>query len=43
MRPAGTWQENVNQVIGPAPIVNRKDTSYINNNQNRNNNNNYSN
>ena len=30
MRPPGTWQENVNQVIGTAPIVARKDTSYIN-------------
>ena len=30
MRPPGTWQENVNPVIGPAPSVARKDTSYIN-------------
>ena len=30
MRPAGTWQNNVSQVMGPAPVVARKDTSYIN-------------
>ena len=30
MRPAGTWQSNVAQVMGPAPVVARKDTSYIN-------------
>ena len=31
MKPAGTLQENVNTVIGPAPIVPQKNTSYINN------------
>ena len=35
MRPTGTWQENVNQVIGPAPIVNQRDTSYINHRANQ--------
>ena len=30
MKTAGTWQENVNQVIGPALIHHEKDTSYIN-------------
>ena len=29
MRPAGTWQSNVAQVMGPVPVVARKDTSYI--------------
>ena len=24
MKPAGTWQDNVNMVIGPAPIINKK-------------------
>ena len=38
MKPAGTWRENVNQVIGPAPILNRRDNSYINNQGNNQNN-----
>ena len=38
MRPAGTWQENVKHVIGPTPIVNQRDTSYINHRANQGNN-----
>ena len=30
-RPTGTWQENVNTVVGPNPAPPQKNTSYINN------------
>ena len=31
MNPAGTWQENVNVVMGPSQVAPQKNTSYINN------------